>query len=223
MTHIVHPCASIVRPAVLAVLAGLALALVPASDAQATHLTCQLAGSKTETSSRNARAFSRRTVVRGSSVRRWYGCLHSRNRRYVLGDVGPSGEFLDRVAPLRLAGRFVGHANEFTASSGDAVGAIVVVRDLRTGAVRHRFENASDFARYDVTDLEQRTSGSVAWIAATSPFGPPTTNYEVRAMSGSSERAVLDSGPGIEPRSLTLRGTTLRWRNAGAERSVTLE
>lgn len=64
-----------------------------------------------------------RRVQDDAVTRRWFGCLYSSGRRVHLGDVGPAGQFSDRIAPVRLAGRHVGFSAEFTASTGDAIGA----------------------------------------------------------------------------------------------------
>lgn len=41
----------------------------------------------------------------------------------------------------------------------------MTVRDLRTGAFVHRFQSRGDPNTYDVTDLELRATGSLAWVA----------------------------------------------------------
>ena len=206
-----------------AAMTSVAFAAVSAAPALANGGTaCSATGSRTEEASRSARVYSR--VVAGGEVRRWYGCLYSADRRVRLGDVGAPGSYLDRISPVRLAGRYVATANEWTATTGDAIGAVIVVRDLRTGAVVHRFENDPAINTYDVTDLELRANGAVAWIARVVMAGTPATiTDEVRtSLPGTSATRLLDEAPAVERRSLALSGRTLYWTSGGVPRSATL-
>lgn len=152
-------------PAVpVAVVATVAL-VVAAPATAAAEDRCDAKRSRTEEASRYARVCSVRRAQDDAVTRRWYACLYRTERRVHLGDVGPAGMFNDRISPVRLAGRYVATAEEYTASSGDALGAVIQVRDLRRGALVHRFQSPGDHNTYDVTDLELRANGSVAWIA----------------------------------------------------------
>lgn len=184
---------------------------------------CEPDRSRTEEASRYARVYSVRRVQDDAVTRRWYACLHRTGRRVHLGDVGPAGQFSDRISPVRLAGRHVAFAAEYTASTGDALGAVVTVRDLRTGALVHRFQSPGDPNTYDVTDLELRAGGPVAWVARIIQGTPVTTTFEVRTFStGESQSTIVDSGAAIDRRSLALSGATLYWSNDGSPRSTTL-
>lgn len=184
---------------------------------------CQAERSRTEEASRHARVYSVRRVQDDAVTRRWYACLYSAGRRVHLGVVGPAADFSDRIAPVRLAGRYVAFSSEYTASTGDAIGALVAVCDLRTGTFVHRFQSPGDPNTYDVTDLELRANGSVAWVARIIPGMPATTTFEVRAFQAAKTRStILDSGAAIGSRSLALSGMTLYWTNDGAPRSTKL-
>ena len=114
-------------------------------------------------------------------------------------------------------------ATEDTAATGDAIGAVVEVADLGTGRVVARFQSPSEPNTYDVTDLELRANGSVAWIARIVSGTPATTTYEVRTFGPTvSHSTIVDSGPDIASRSLALSAPTLYWTRAGAPRSTTL-
>lgn len=116
-------------------------------------------------------------------------------RRVRLGTVDAGGIHLDSIS-VRLAGRHVATAGEYTASAGDALGAFIEVRDLRTSRVRHRFESPSEPITYEVTDLELRLSGSVAWIARVLGGMPAVTTFEVRvSQGGASPARWTRSGP----------------------------
>ena len=184
---------------------------------------CQAERSRTEEASRYARVYSVRRVQDDAVTRRWYACLYSANRRVHLGDVGPASDFSDRIAPVRLAGRHVAYSSEYTAATGDAIGALVAVRDLRTGAFVHRFQSPGDPNTYDVTDLELRANGSVAWVARIIQGMPATTTFEVRSFQApKAPSTILDSGGAIGSGSLALSGRTLYWTTDGLPRSATL-
>lgn len=184
---------------------------------------CDAKRSRTEEASRHARVYSVRRVQDDAVTRRWYACLYRTQRPVHLGDVGPAGMFSDRISPVRLAGRYVATAEEYTAASGDALGAVIQVRDMRSGALVQRFQSPGDPNTYDVTDLELRTNGSVAWSARIVQGMPATTTYEVRRFpTTESHSTILDSGPAIAPRSLALSGRTIYWTSDGAPRSATL-
>lgn len=210
-----------------AMLTALAVAGVGPATATATAAAkerCAAKGSRTEVASRAARVYSVRRVRDGEATRRWYGCAYAAGRRVHLGDVGPAGEFSDRISPVRLAGRHVAFVSEYTASTGDALGAVVAVRDLRTGAFVRRFASPGDPNTYDVTDLELRANGSVAWIARIVAGMPATTTYEVRVFpTTDSHSTIVDSGTSIASRSLALSSTTLYWTHDRVARSTALK
>lgn len=209
--------------ATVAAVATVALA-VGAPVTAAAQDRCELKRSKTEEASRYARVYSVRRVQDDAVTRRWYACLYRTGRRIHLGDVGPAGMFSDRISPVRLAGRYVATAEEYTASSGDALGAVIEVRNLLTGALVHRFQSPGDPNTYDITDLELRSNGSVAWIARIVQGVPATTAYEVRTFpTTESHTTIVDAGPAIDPRSLALSRKTLYWTRDGAPRSTTLK
>jgi hypothetical protein len=62
----------------------------------------------------------------------------------------------------------------------------------------------------------------VAWIGQTSSIiSRGRELIEVHAAAGGHD-SVLDSGAGIDPRSLQLHGSTLTWHHDGATRRTTL-
>ena len=208
----------------VAAVAGVALAAGPSPATAATHDRCQLQGSRTQEASRYARVYSVRRVQDDAVTRRWYACLYRTGRRIHLGDVGPAGQFSDRISPVRLAGRHVAFASEYTASTGDALGAVIAVRDLRTGAFIRRFQSPGDPNTYDVTDLELRPTGSVAWAARLVGGVPARTSHEVRTFDRTAPHSrIVTSGADIAARSLALSGATLYWTEGGVARATTLE
>jgi hypothetical protein len=71
-----------------------------------------------------------------------------------------------------------------------------------------------------VPDLVVKDNGSVAWIeSADYSANPPPQVRKVDRLGN----VVLDSGPDIDPLSLTLRGSTLRWKKGGVIQTATLD
>jgi hypothetical protein len=66
-------------------------------------------------------------------------------------------------------------------------------------------------------------SGSVAWIdEEIGPVSRRTKTFVVHRAPVGGEEVVLDEGPDIAPRSLELRAGTLRWQDAGTQRTARL-
>ena len=72
-----------------------------------------------------------------------------------------------------------------------------------------------------VSSLVLAGDGSVGWITQAGSIVSHRQLTEVHARDSRGAR-VLDSGPGIGPRSLALAGSQLRWRDAGRSRTAPL-
>jgi hypothetical protein len=70
------------------------------------------------------------------------------------------------------------------------------------------------FPASEVFGLRVSRLGRVAWIAR------GTDGFEVHRADAAGRDMVVDSGPEIAPRSLTVRKTRLRWRNGGRTRAA---
>lgn len=160
-----------------------------------------------------------RVYAEGETV---YGCAHG-GRAYRLGASSRSIRE-GRVGPVALAG--VVAAYGLSRYGVDTVAAAVVVRRLSDGK---QLRTASATSRAvgpesseAVTSVVVKRNGSVAWIgAAGSIIAHRSTETEVNAADRRGER-LLDSGAGINARSLRLRGSTLTWVDGGRTRSATL-
>jgi hypothetical protein len=147
-----------------------------------------------------------------------FGCLFDVDRRFPLGQSYDDED----VGLPRLAGPFVAWTFECSAV-GPCTGSIQV-RDLRTGAFAHRrvFPGATLQPYYSrFADLELKDNASFAWIAVHYGMGWQPLGIEVWALDGLGRR-VLDSGADINPASLRLEGSTLKWEKGGVEHSATL-
>ena len=90
----------------------------------------------------------------------------------------------------------------FVASTSNGM---VHIRDAQTGGQQ-------SFPAHEVFGLRVSRLGRVTWIAR------GVDGFEVHRADAAGRDRVLDSGPRIEPRSLTVRRTKLRWRNGSRVR-----
>jgi hypothetical protein len=91
--------------------------------------------------------------------------------------------------------------------------AFVGIRDLRHPRMRRRYPTGNG----RVSDLVVASTGVVAWTTERSIGVEP----EVRAVDRTGSR-VISTGPGVDPKSLALTGTTLYWTEHGIPQSVSL-
>ena len=149
-----------------------------------------------------------------------YACLGRAGKRYSLGEsenLDPYGA--SYVSPIRIRGTLVAFARQSWDHYG-AADATVVVRDLSDGRTLHSFSQGGggpyvcegQSPAYTVTDLALAPSGSVAWIASVGYCDGD--RQEVRALTDSSEPALLDEGSGVDAESLRYAGGSIFWVHA---------
>lgn len=149
-----------------------------------------------------------------------YGCLYNRNKRVLLTTV--EEEIFD-PGPVVLAGRYAAIGEGGTSSQGEF--SEVTRVDLRSGkrttAGPVRGGSGGDVSF--VTDLEMKSSGSVAFVRAFAQGGSdqPRT-YEVSTFS-SGRTKTLSSGADVDPKSLALSGSILYWIKGGLPNSAALD
>jgi hypothetical protein len=111
------------------------------------------------------------------------------------------------------------------------------VRNLRTGRIVHRPATGplntytthaykgpepGDYVGVGpAVDIVVRRSGSVAWIAQNFGLDKLAAGYEVHVLDKRGSR-VLAASPAINPSSLALTGSTIRWTQAGKRFSASL-
>ena len=152
-----------------------------------------------------------------------YGCAARTGRSYRLGASARTVRE-GRVGPIALAGVDVAYGlSEFGV---DTLSAQVVVRDLATGR-ELRTEPATtkrlgaEFFQ-SVAAVVVNPDGAVAWIGdGGSVISGSRSDVEVDKADAHG-LALLDTGAGIDSRSLRLRGSTLEWRHNGRPRSAAL-
>jgi hypothetical protein len=171
------------------------------------------------------RVFQQLRLVRRSLYESYfYACSFDADRRVTLGpDYDPNA-----FGALRLAGQFVAYVRYYICGAGPCPNYLhaIDVRDLRDGSlVREASSFPGSFA--DVEALELTDGGALAWGLTSAPVWdgssppPPRSLHDVWAYDGAGQR-LLDSGPELDPRSLTLSASTVSWSNAGVTRSEEL-
>jgi hypothetical protein len=160
------------------------------------------------------------------------GCAYGQTHRYVLGQgeygssSGSGGSRDYTLAGTTVA--FTEFFGEGALGNGGSSDWVAVV-NLRNGKRLHRVRTATppcEAKPYEgaiVESLRLKEDGAVAWIAADEQRHCPVpfNMYEVHALDSSGER-VLATGKDIEPHSLTLKGSTIYWKQGGKRLTASL-
>jgi hypothetical protein len=176
---------------------------------------CRTHPAATVAESADARVFAYRLGNGFYGPTRWYGCLFDVNRQVLLGSTSEEG--IGGPSVVRLAGPYAGYVRVgCSAGCGYHVG----IKDLRDGN-----ERPGACCWLGVFDLVMNANATFAFIE--DPQGDPPPEVRVKdgdfaTIFGVPTR-VLDSGTGIDNRSLALNGNTLSWLHDGAWRTAPLE
>ena len=191
---------------------------VPAPGKRAPSIAaphCTMNGAKTIAANRHVRVFRARGEV--------FGCRRAANRAYVIGHGDGECQNNDLVDSAVVAGNLAA-LNVRTCSLYGSSSSVHLV-NLRDG--RGRFAAAplsttGTDASYDaIRGMVLTATGRFAWIGVRVSRGAIVAAEVRRRGHGSTGRAiVLDCGAGIDPRSLRLRGSQVRWRDNGVARSA---
>jgi len=160
------------------------------------------------------------------------GCVDGVKGSYKVGEELVPEPFVPGggITRLTLAGTMV--AYEVSVSGYNYYGQLegvsewhVYVRNLRTGRFKHAVPtgvtspvNPNFIGDGEAVDIVLKSDGAVAWITDTVQ---EENRYQVHALDSTGER-VLAVGSAIDPKSLTLAGSTLYWTQAGKPESATL-
>lgn len=152
-----------------------------------------------------------------------YGCSLGGHRSFRLGNEARSIRE-GRVGPLAVAGRDVAYG--LTRYGVDTLSATVIVERLSDGKQLHNSSATTkplgpEFFQ-SIESIVVRSDGAVAWVANAGSIisGRPAEVEVTRA--DSRGQLLLDTGAGIDPRSLRLHNSTVIWRHGSATRSATL-
>jgi hypothetical protein len=164
-----------------------------------------------------------------------YGCAYSRGRSYLLGSKqGFSSSGGGGISTETVGGVMAAYEYAVAGKEAPTYWA-VVVRNLQTGRVLRRIPTGvsthpeQGFIGVGPTQaIVVKSDGTVAWIVETK-YEPPTeknhnmkgSEYAVEAVDMTGNR-LLASGPGIDPSSLALAGSTLYWTQGGKPASAVL-
>jgi hypothetical protein len=176
---------------------------------------CTMNGAKTIAANRHVRVFRARGEV--------FGCRRSANRAYEIGHGGQECQNNDLIDSAVVAGNFVGlNVRTCSLDSSDSKVSLVNLRDGRGRFSSAPLSTPGSVAGYDaVRGMVLTAAGRFAWIGVRLSRGDIVAAEVRRRLPGFSDRsAVLDSGAGIDPRSLRLRGSQVRWRDNGVARSA---
>ena len=189
----------------------------PTAPAPGPATGCGPAGARTLAADAKARVYAT-----GGQV---YGCSRGAQRRFALGGqrscLGGS-----LAGPFALMGSRVAYGVE--RCGVDTGRSLILVRALDTGRVSVDLPATSSRVGVEsyvrVTAIVLSPSGSVAWITQAGSIVAHRQLTEVHAAraGGAAGPRVLDAGPGIATRSLSLSGSTVRWRDGGRMRSARL-
>lgn len=179
---------------------------------------CTMNGAKTIAANRHVRVFGARGAV--------FGCRRSANRAYGIGHGGAECQNSDLIDSAVVAGNFVA-LNVRSCSLTNQSSSVNLV-NLRDG--RGRFRSAplstpgSDSGYDAIRGMAVTAAGRLAWIGVRVSSRSAIVAAEVRRRRPdfSDQSVVLDSGTGIDPRSLRRVGPMLRWRSAGIARSASI-
>ena len=123
---------------------------------------------------------------------------------------------------MRIAGSYV--ASVIVLEDGGRL-SWIVTRDLRTGRATDQWQAAAGQSPLatdsDITDLVLTSTGSTAFIEGFGGPGAflPATRFVVRKHD-STGRSVLEDSTTVDPASLALDGTAIRWMTAGTQRAI---
>ncbi|MDQ3723307.1 MAG: hypothetical protein M3376_09640, partial [Actinomycetota bacterium] len=154
-----------------------------------------------------------------------FGCRRTANRAYEIGNGGQECQNNDLIDSAVVGGNFVA-LNVRTCSLYGSSSTVKLV-NLRDGRVRFAsapLSTPGSQAGYDaIRGMVLTLGGRLAWIGVRLTGGR-ITSAEVRRRRPdfADQSVVLDSGAGIDPRSLRRRGSRVLWRNAGVARSVAI-
>lgn len=155
----------------------------------------------------------------GGFVTHVYACVFARAKQRIHLGRNYDDETIEQP---RLAGTLLAYADQSCGGTGFCQ-ADIEVRDLRGDAVRtvSPVEEPSGNT-FRVHDLVLKEDGSLAWTVARGSWYEETVAHQLWALD-SQGRRLLDSGPNLKLRSLTLNGSTLTWINDGTTRTATLD
>lgn len=190
-------------------------------------------GTRVLLKTRSGRVFQKAQEASGEP--RTFACLFRRGRTQSLDDPF-EGERVFPPPAMKLVGPLIGYGVEQT-DIGLPGGTFVPVIDLRRSlespfhVVRTNRAGSTRFAA--VGSLALRRDGAVAWISCPSDSERGGRSRPACAVRGArhevykadgrpNERILLDRGPGIDPRSLRLKGSRVYWRVRGRLRRAVL-
>jgi hypothetical protein len=205
--------------AILIAVAALSSILASAGPASAaSSKPCAKRGSETFAKSRDGRVFR-------SANGAFYGCLYSTGATTFLSTKSVPIQNVHTVGPFAAFSR----PNFRDGESGDDIPTTVVSIGLcrgKSGRSPRRYKYVTAAQGLFVTDMVMSRHGDIAWIAQDEAGNRRVLKLDADAQRdrfGSAVPVELAAGPDIDPKSLTLSGSRLSYRQGGAAKTTTLK
>ena len=214
---------SVIKPSFLSV-AGVALALIACTGAAAVPMhrsSCSPPHADTIAKDRDVWVYSLagKTSSRGST----YACLLQRGTVVTLSK--PEFGRPASIEHIAFAGAIIAFTDSThgvdTGSTNIMVVDVASRRTLLTVPQAGGFVDGCFISFQEITDLVVNSRGSVAWLVRKGAHCK-TTTYEVYSAQTSGVPTLLEEGPAIAPKSLHPSDGTVRWQNAGQQKSARL-
>jgi len=197
---------------------GIALALWAApSAATSKPQTCGPSNAATIAGNSQVRVYRQAGKGTASIV---FGCVRGSRKTSRIGPIPPAGRKAVVHGPITVNGKWVAAVEE---RPDGATGWRVYVtsRNAGTSKGRHCLIGSGDSKSKApaVRVVLMNANGGLAWAAIT-----PTPNGRAPIIGAcdSQGNRVLDSGAGVEIKTLELHGSTVSWENAGGPRTARL-
>jgi hypothetical protein len=216
---VVLAAAAVLAPAIGAAASGSPTDLPRTGDVYATVRAphCSLKGARTLAANRLVRVYVAQDTMRV------FACRRSAARAYLVGDRGECQNSAE-IDTAVVAGTFAANVRTCSLTHADAGIGLVNLRNGHVVFATNALTTAPLESETDaIRGMVVTPRGRVAWLALRRT-GLHTLAIEVRRRAHGPDRhsALLDSGTGIDPRSLRRRGGRVVWTNAGATRSASM-
>jgi hypothetical protein len=203
----------------LAALALVLVAVVPAEAAAKKDPSCKRAGSRTVAQNGVARVYELKSP---EAERRLYGCRRSTGKRVLLDTAGDdfSEYLITDYENVRLAGVRVAWASssvDYSCKAACPPGYDGRSTSVRVYDLRRRAERAIQGADPLGRGLVLSRLGGVAWAVRDAVSG----GVEIHASLRTGDDRVIDSG-NIDPKSLAIEITIISWMRDGVEQFARL-
>jgi hypothetical protein len=214
------PMTNLQRAPLLLLLALMIISASPSAAAGPSKAMCSPKGTKTLAASSRVRIYrAAPTPSQGRAVS-FYGCLKSSGKSGRIGPVKRGGGNASMSGPFGFKSTWAGAVEN--RQVGDTTWVYVAARDIQAGGGKHCLVGSADRGAQRpavrVLLIDDRAEALV-WAAITPS---PTGRAPLIGACDTRGTRVLDSGAGVEIKTLELHGSTVSWEDAGGPRTAQL-